>query len=118
MRDLEGVLVDRLIAVEQQVEIDRARSVTGAFAPDAAEVALDLQQEVQQLAWGPGRRQARRRIEKARLILVADRVRLDRKSRAQERRPLVLVDSAEGCCDHPFALSQIGAESDIGNCAF
>jgi hypothetical protein len=46
MRDLEGVLVDRLIAVEQQVEIDRARSVAGALAPDAAEVALDLQQEV------------------------------------------------------------------------
>src|SRR5512132_3701977 len=112
MRDLEGVLVDRLIAVEQQVEIDRARSVAGALSPDAAEVALDLQQEVQQLARGPARRQARRGVEKARLILVADWVRLDRKSRAQERRPLVLVDPPEGCRDHPVALSQIGAESD------
>src|SRR4029450_10586173 len=113
MWNLERVLVDRLATVEQQVEIDRARSVAGALPPDAAEVALDLQQQLQQLARRPGRRQARRRVEKARLILVADRVRLDRKSRAQERRPLVLVDPAEGRRDRPFALAQIRAGSGV-----
>jgi len=40
MWNLEGVLVDRLVAVEEQVEIDRARAVAGALAPDAAKVAV------------------------------------------------------------------------------
>ena len=50
MRDGQPRLVDRLVAVEQQIEIDRARAP--ALAALASELALDSQQRVEQLAGG------------------------------------------------------------------
>ena len=48
MRDGQARLVDRLVAVEQQVEVDRPRPP--ALAALAAELALDREQPVEQLA--------------------------------------------------------------------
>jgi hypothetical protein len=48
--NLETGLVDRLVAVEQQVEVDRARTVAGTVTAYAAEAALDLKEQCQQLS--------------------------------------------------------------------
>ena len=53
-------LVDRPVAVEQQVEVDRARPPARALA-HAAELALDLEQPVEQRARRQARSRARRR---------------------------------------------------------
>src|SRR5437764_857979 len=50
VRNLEHVLIYRLGAVEEQVEVDRARPVTRTLATDAAEIALDLEHQVEQLS--------------------------------------------------------------------
>jgi len=105
VRDLETRLVDRLVAVEKQVEIDRARPVTGPLAPDAAELAFDPQEERKQLTRGPRRRHACGSIEKARLIDVADRLCLDRSRRAQNGGAFVLVHAHESFGDRRFALA-------------
>jgi len=50
MRDGQARLVDRLLAVEQQIEVDRARPEARAFPADTAEPALDLEQTLEELA--------------------------------------------------------------------
>jgi len=47
VRDDERRLVDRLVAIHEKVEVDRARSVTRALAANASESALDAQQQVE-----------------------------------------------------------------------
>ena len=50
VRNLKAGLVDRLVAVEEQVEVDRAGAETGADAPDAAQTSFDLEQTLEQHA--------------------------------------------------------------------
>jgi hypothetical protein len=71
---LEARLVDLLVAVEEQVEVDRARPETRSVASDAAQAALDRQQPLEQLARAQRGAQLGRAVEKARLVLEADRV--------------------------------------------
>jgi len=49
MRDGQARLVDRLLAVEQQIEVDRARPEARPLAADAAEQALDREQPLEEL---------------------------------------------------------------------
>ena len=60
MRDGEPGLVDQLVAVEEQVEIERPRAVLAGDA-DAAETLLDGEQPVEELARGERRLEGRRR---------------------------------------------------------
>jgi len=50
MRHAQAGLVDRLVAVEQQVEVDRARAEARA-SPLATQGLLDGEQPIQELAW-------------------------------------------------------------------
>ena len=56
------------VAVEEQVEVDRARALARPFA-GAAELALDLEQAVEQLARGLSPFDLGDRVQEARLVL-------------------------------------------------
>ena len=71
MRHMEARLVDRLLAVEEEVEVDRARAEARA-RPLAAQRLLDGEQPIQELAWRERRLELRRAVQEARLLEVAD----------------------------------------------
>ena len=71
MRHMEARLVDRLLAVEEEVEVDRARAEARA-RPLAAQRLLDGEQPIQELTWRERRLELRRAVQEARLLEVAD----------------------------------------------
>ena len=67
MRHLEARLVDPLVAVEQEVEVDRARAEARAVAR-AAEPPLDPEQPVEERRGRELGLDARRRVQEAGLV--------------------------------------------------
>src|SRR6476659_10440586 len=74
MRNLEARLVDRSVAVEQQVEVDGSRAEARPVASDATEAALDRKQALEQLAGAQRRVELGGAVEETRLVLVPDGV--------------------------------------------
>jgi hypothetical protein len=75
VRDGEAGLVELLLAVDEQVEVDRPRAEAGAAA-GAAEPALDLEQAQEQSARGELRVERDGCVDEAGLVEIADRIRL------------------------------------------
>jgi len=71
VRHTKAGLVDRLVAVEQQVEVDGARAEARACSL-AAQRLLDGEQPIQELTWRERRLELRRAVQEARLLEVAD----------------------------------------------
>ena len=71
MRQRQARLLHDLLAVEEQVEVDRAGPEARALAPDAAEAALDRQQPLEQLPRRQLGRELRGAVQETRLVLVA-----------------------------------------------
>src|SRR5688500_15894347 len=111
MRDLEPRLVDLLVPVEQEVEVDRARSEARP-APIPAEQPLDGLKPVEQ----PGRRQLRPEsggaVEESRLVLVADRIGLLERRDCDDLDLGPRFEQLEGAANRRFAVSEIGTEPD------
>ena len=108
MRHGQARLVDRLLAVEQEVEVDRARAVARPRPTLAAELALDLEQAVEQLAWAELCLDLRHGVEERRLVLVAPRLRL------ADRRQPAGADALGRLPDRPLAVAEVRAEPDVG----
>src|SRR5216684_3055703 len=106
MRHDEARLVDRLVAVEQQVEVDRARPPLRAD-PLAAEAALDVEQLIEQLARGQRRLELSDRVQEHRLVPVAPRLRLDHRGKAYGSDQLCRLS------DQALAIAEIRPEADI-----
>src|SRR5439155_5601326 len=68
---MEAGLVDRLVAVEQQVEVDRARAEARASSL-ATQGLLDGEQPIQELARRERRLELGCAVQEARLVKVAD----------------------------------------------
>ena len=100
------VLVDHLVAVEQQVEVDRARPpALPALAPQPT---LDGEEDVEQL---PRRELGLERgdaVQKPRLVGDADRIRLAQGRDGDDAREL-----CDRRTDRLLAVAQIGAEADV-----
>ena len=109
MRHRQPGLVDLLVAVEEQVEVDRAGAPAQAVARPP-EVTLDRKQRVHELARAECRVQRGRRVEEGRLLDRPPRVGLpdhgdgddldagtgaERRERGIERRPAVAEVDAE-----------------------
>src|SRR5438552_6680521 len=106
MRDHEAGFGELLVAVEQQVEVDRARPVAGPLARPP-QCALDLEQAVEEdtrrldgLELGDG-------VEEARLVGIAPRLRLEQ--RGDTRGAEELQRSA----DRRLAVAEVGPEPDV-----
>ena len=107
MRDGQAGLVDHLVAVEQQVEVDRARPP--ALPALAAQLALDREEDVEQL---PRRELGLERgdaVQEPRLVGDADRIRLAQ-GRDARRRP---GSSAIAARIVAFAVAEVRAEADV-----
>src|SRR4051794_26460761 len=107
MRDLEPGLVDRVVAVEEEIEVDRPRP---PLRPDAlaAEPALDVEQVVEQLPGRERRLQLGDGVQEPRLLRVAPRLGL------ANRRQARCADQLGRAADRGFAVSEVRTEPDVG----
>src|SRR4051812_4487676 len=106
MRHHEPRLVDRLVAVEQEVEVDRPWPPP---RPDAfpTEAALDVEQVVEQAARREGGLDLGDRVQEPRLLLVAPRLGL------AQRREARRADQLGRATDQRLPVAQIRAETDV-----
>ena len=100
-------LVDRLVAVEEEVEVDRPRPPARPD-PLAAEPALDVEQVVEQLPRREHRLELGRCVQEARLVLVAPRLAL------ADRRETDGADQLGRLSDQRLAVAEVRAEADVG----
>ena len=84
MRNGQARLLHDLLAVEQEVEVDRPRPVARPLA-DTAQLALDLEQPVEQLPRAEVGLDLGHRVQELRLVGMAPRLRLQ--NRREPRRP-------------------------------
>src|SRR5688500_15134958 len=108
MGNRQSGLVDRLAAVEQQVEIDRPR--TPPLAALTTEPALDLEQRVEQLPWREAGLETHGAVQERRLLGDSDRLGL-----AQLRDRDDAGESGDRRADRRLPVAEIRAESDVGD---
>ena len=99
MRDGQAGLVDDLVAVDEEVEVDRARAEPRAFAAHAAEPALDREQPLQELARLQLGVELRDAVEEVRLVQVADRLRLAEARNGHERDAFLVGELLDFRCE-------------------
>ncbi len=117
MRDNEVVLAQHEIAKEQNVEIERARTVALTAGAVAAEREFEIEQRLEQLARGHIRFKSDNGVEEARLIDKAHgRGGVERRAGddAAELRETVR-GGGERSVRRPGRTGNIGAEADIGD---
>ena len=110
--DDEPGLVDHAIAVEQQIEIERARRV-GKLAP-AAETPLGGEQRLQQSPWSEPGLDCGNRVDKVRLCADADGRAAVKGGRGEEARAGQLGERREGAAYLGFPVADIGPQSYEG----
>src|SRR5436190_2078520 len=113
VRDGEPGLVDHLVAVEEEVEVERPRAVL-AGDPDAAEALLDGEQAVEELARGQRRLELEGAVEEGRLSADADRLRLAEGRDGKDVDSLLRGEDADGRAQRALAVAEVRAEPDVG----
>src|SRR5436853_4513953 len=109
---LQARLVDRLGAVEEQVEVDRARAEARACAPNAATRPLDRQVPVEHLARRELGLQRGGPVEEARLVPVADRLGLAQRRDREHLDPVLAGQQLEGLGDLALSIAEVRADAD------
>jgi hypothetical protein len=82
MRDPEARLVDLLFPVDEQIEIERPRSLGRDSRPVAAEAGLDGEEEVEERPRRQLGLERKGTVQEARLIQKAHRLRIDQRGDA------------------------------------
>ena len=111
MRHLEAGLVDDLVAVEEKVEVDRARAEARARS-HPAERPFDLEEPVEQLARTKVRPDLRGRVQEPRLVSVVHRIGLAYARKT--RRPDLAFHELERSAEIRLTVAQVRAEPDVG----
>jgi hypothetical protein len=107
-------LVDLALAVEQEIEVERARRIAhrAAFAPLAA---LDREQLVEQIARREVGPHARHRIEIGPLLPRTDRVGLVHARRHHFAHAAQRAQRGERRAQMALAIAEVGSERDVGD---
>ena len=113
MRHPEAVLVHGLIAVDEQVEIDRPGAEPGALALPA-QGALDREQRVEERARRQVRLQRHRPVQEARLVEIADRVGLAEARDGHDLDPRGRREPVDCRQESGLAVAEVGAEAHVG----
>jgi subtilisin family serine protease len=113
MWDLETRLLDPVVAVEEQVEVDRPRPETRAGAI-AAELQLDLLQPLEERARRELGSQHRGAVEESRLVVVSDGIGLAERGDSLDPDVFVGFEQLERATDRQLALTEVGAQADVG----
>ena len=114
MRHVETWLVQHEVTVEQQVEIDRARAPAFLVVAGAAEPALDVEQDVEQLAGREASLDGDGAVHVAGLLDRPPRLRLAQRRDADDRHVGQLAHERDGPSDRGLAVAQIRTEPDVG----
>ena len=112
MRNRESGLVDNPVAVEQDVHVDRPWPETRPVACPA-QVALEVEQDLHQLARFQLGLHEDCAVEEAGLGLVPDRRRLTQRGHAYNRDPVVRAEALDRDPDRLLPVAEVGAEADI-----
>ena len=114
VRNLEAGLVDRPVAVDQDVEVERPRTLVGRGAPVPAEGTLELEDRRQEVAGRKPRLELHRAVQETRLVDVAHRLRV---TKARDSQHLSLWQAAEPpdrSAQGSLTVAEIRAEADKG----
>ena len=115
VRHRQARLGRRLVAVEEQIEVDRPRAVASAVARHAAERALDLEQRVEELLRARARsRAAAAPLRNARLVDVPPRFRLAQARDGDDSTPSRSPSSSSARRMRRLAVAEVRPEADIG----
>ena len=112
MRHVQARDVDRLVAVEEQVEVDRARAEARAAAADAAEAALDVEEEREEVSCAELGLDLRGGVQEARLVEVADRLRLPEGRHGAELEARLGREQVERPPKRRLPLAEVRSEAD------
>ena len=113
MRHTQARLVDHLPAVDEQIEVDRARSP--ALLAHAAEHPFDLEQEIEELPRRARRVHRDRPVQEGRLVDDADGLGLAKLRDGKHGDAVGLTEELHRSEKRPLALPEIGAEPDVRN---
>lgn len=113
MRDCQPRLVDRLVRVEEEVEVDRPRPEAWTL-PGPSERALDGQEGVEQLPRRERRVERRGPVQEPRLVEVVHRVGLAERRHRDDVNSLRRVQRRERGLERVLALAEVRAEADVG----
>jgi hypothetical protein len=108
VRDGEPRLVDSLVAEEEEVEVERPRSVLAGDA-DAAEALLDGEQAVEELACPERRLERDGTVEEARLPADADRLRFAKRRDGDDLDSFLRSERVDGCAEGGLTVAEVGA---------
>ena len=114
VRNDELGLVDSLVAVEEEVEIDRPRAEAraGAITP---ELEFDCVEPGEERPRGKGRAKRRRAVQEARLVEVPDRIGLTQGRDGDDVDVAARGEPIERAADRLLAFAQVGSKSDVDN---
>jgi subtilisin family serine protease len=114
MRDLQAFFIYFSISVEQEIEVERARALGRNALPEAAEPALRLEQQVEQLAGREVGLQGRRAVQEPWLVEVADRLGLHQGRDRHHLDARRLPEGVQGGANRALAVAEVRAEGDVG----
>src|SRR6266536_6605180 len=107
MGNLEPGLGDRLIAVEQQVEVECPRPMGRYGAAVAAERSREAEQGLQQLAWRELRLQLHCAVEKSWLFEVPDGLRVPEGRDGRHLCPRQSAEPPDRSPERPLAIAEV-----------
>src|SRR5438552_8408593 len=105
-------LVDLLVAVEEEVEVERARAVLAGHA-DTAEALLHVEQAVEELTRLERRVERSGAVEEARLLADPDRFRLAQRRDRHDLDPLSRAECVDRLAQRALAVAEVGPEADV-----
>jgi hypothetical protein len=113
VRHLEAGRVDRLVAVEEQVEVDRARAEARP-PPLAAQSPLDGEQAVEELTRRERRLELGRAVQEARLVEVVDGIGLAKGRNGAELDAGLGREQVEGSAERRLPVAEVRTQADEG----
>src|SRR4029077_16729219 len=113
VRDGEARLVDRLVAVHKRVESARPRAELAGDA-NTAEALLDGEQPVEELARAERGLERGHAVEEARLLADADPACLAQPGGGPALESFLGAERVAGCAECSLAVTDVGAEPDVG----
>jgi hypothetical protein len=112
VRNRESRLFDYLVSVQEEIEVDRTRAISRPD-PLAPEPTLDAEETSQELDRGVGRLDRTGRVQKARLVEVADGIGLAEGRHGDDPDARHVAEEPDGVPQVLLSISEVRAEGDV-----
>jgi len=114
VRDFEAGLADGLVAVEQEIEVDRAWAPPLLAGTVAAEAPFDLEQALEELPRPKAGLELGSRVHEPRLVGVSNGISLAEGRNRHDGDLVELAQTRESLAESRLALAEDGAEAPVG----